>query len=595
MKKRLISLVLMLAMAVSTVSLFTGCGNSGNIQSESTIKPMTITIAMITEEETTPEGIQAVQDALNRITENDLNTHIVLQLYTAEEYDAAIAEKIRGRLEYRANNSKDLVSSTDKEDKKLNEYGREITVYPEPYENQIDIFLLNGINNFNAYTQYKKLDATDEQFAENPAAYSEKILASLETYTATDAAGELIPKYISADLLNSCTVDGALLAIPSNGFYGNSEYLVVNKEMFNAYAAANDIEIDEDGANIGEIITDVVSLEGFLTDVATNNPDVTPLYNYGSLGLVSVTGKNSSIAAWVPDGADPAAMGWEPKALTDIDEFRAAVTSITNFASINGTYPEIGTDLPAAGEGNYAAGFVSTDSLGIAEYAEDYYTIMVRKSMVTTEQVYDNAFAVFQYTTDVARCMEIINLIQTDRDFQNILRYGLENTTYTVDEDTGIVNIKRDGTDGKVYCMDQDLCGNLFISKPNNEMSEPELIASANEWKSAKEASRNLFYSPYMGFELSVGDNATLKQPSEETIESLEKVYNALFDEIENYPNVASEYTDFDNYYDAYLKTWIQAAEGYVTLNQSSQSDNTYINILRQYKNWYTARYGVEE
>lgn len=607
MKKRLISLVLMLAMAISTVAVFSGCGDTGNIETESTIKPMTITIAMITEEETTPAGIQIVQDALNRITEKELNTHVVLQLYTAEEYDAAIEAKIKARQEYRATNDTDLNSFGKDEDKVLNEYGREVTAYPEPYENQIDIFLLNGVNNLEKYTQYPQygmdLEALEAEFnatntnpdAEfDPAAYCESMIATLDSYLADNASATLLNKYISAGLMNNCRVGEELKAIPSNGFYGNSEYLLINKELFDKYKY-----------NI-ENVTDIVSLQGFLTDIATNEQGITPLYNYGSLGLISVTGKNSAVTAYVPNDADPAANNaWVPAALTEVPKFKEAIASINTYASINGQYPVTGTDISGAEDGKFAAAFVSTDAVGITAYEEDYYTVLVHKSMVTTNQVYDNAFAVFEYTSDQSRCMEIIKLIQTDRDFHNILLYGVENVTYTVDEDTGLVSRKHEGTDGAVYSMDINLCGNLFISKPNDEMSALELVTAENDWAKAKEASRNISYSPYMGFELEValgvGDDyvpgsSNNRQPSTQTIDQLESLYYQVFDEIAKYPDAVDETTGekltFDQYF-SNLNAWLRAADNYLVLTQINTGDED-LTIKKQYINWWTDRYVTE-
>ncbi len=604
MKKRLISLVLMLAMAVSTLALFTGCGKDGNIASESTIKPMTITIAMITDEETTEKGIQVVQDALNKITEKTLNTHVVLQYYTAEEYDAAIEAKIKARLEYRDANDTDLTSFGTAEDKELNQYGREVTVYPEPYENQIDIFLLNGVNNLEKYTQYPKLgydldalraefeanpDNDDEKF--DPTPYTMSVLATLDSHLTGTGVATRITKYISANMLNNCRVGEELKAIPSNGFYGDSEYMLINKELFDKYQY-----------NI-EDVTDLRSIEGFLTEIANKEPDVTPLYNYGSLGLVSVTGKNSAITTWVSDDPDPAATSWTPATIFDIAQFKKAVISVNNYASIGGKYPVTGTDISGAEKGTFAAGFVSTDALGLAEYEEDYYTVLAHNSLATTDQVYDNSFAVFEYTSDQARCMEIINLIQTNREFHNTLLYGVENVTYTVDEDTGLVHRKHEGTDGAVYTMDINLCGNLFISLPNDELSMNELSAAENDWKKAKEASRNITYSPFMGFELDVATGVgedyvpgaeNNRKPSTATINKLEELYEEVFVKIAEYPTVVDETTGKQPTFDEYLgqlNTWLRSAENYLVLTQINTGDYD-MTVTKQYINWWMERYG---
>lgn len=583
MKKRLISLALVLAMLTSVLTLFTGCGSTGNVAEESATPPMTITIAMITEEATTPEGIQAVEDALNRITEKTLNTHVALQFYTADEYDAAIEAKIKARLEYRANNETDLNSVGKDEDKTLNEYGREVTVYPEPFENQIDIFLVNGINNLDYYTQFPAYGVSEEDYEDDPVANGENVVASLDSYL-TDGTADLITKYISSALLDKCKVNGELKAIPSNAITGNPEYLAVNKELFDKYSYSIDS------------ITDLNSLQYFLTDVAQNEPGVTPLYNYGSMGFVSVTGQPSALATIIAnENVDAATTSTPPNPITSNIPFRDSLAIINSYASIAGKYPVSGSDLSEAETGTFAAGFISANSIDIEAYEEDYYLIQTRASAVSNEQLYDNAFAVFEYSSDPARCAKIINLIQTNREFHNLLLYGVENVTYTINEDTGLVERKPEGTDGAVYMMDINRCGNLFISMPNSEMSEVELNLAANDWEKAKEMSRSLFLSPYLGFDPVLGDDAEHYQASEADLDTLERLFYETFDMISEYPNAVDETTGEQPAFEDYLDTvdeWLMSAENSIVPNQNNTS-STSLALKRQYADWWNLKFST--
>lgn len=581
MKKRLISLALVLAMMTSMLALFTGCGSTGNVAEESATPPMTITIAMITEEETTPEGIKVVEDALNKITENNLNTHVALQFYTADEYDAAIQAKIKARLEYIANNETDLNSVGKDEDKTLNEYGREVTVYPEPFENQIDIFLVNGVNNLDYYAQFPSYGVSEEDYEDDPAANGESVVASLDSYL-TDGTANLINKYISTALIDKCKVNGELKAIPSNAIVGNAEYLVINKELFDKYSYSIDS------------ITDITSLQYFLTDVAQNEPDVTPLYNYGSMGLVGVTERPSALATFVAnENVDPATTSTPPNPITSNTPLKEALTVINSYASIAGKYPVSGSDLSDAETGKFAAGFISGNSIDIEAYEEDYYMIQTRASAVSNEQLYDNAFAVFEYSSDPSRCAKIIELIQTNREFHNLLLYGVENITYTVNEDTGLVERKPEGTDGAVYMMDMNLCGNLYISMPNSDMSETELALAANDWEKAKEMSRTLFLSPYLGFDPVFGDDAEHYQATEADLDTLEKLFYETFDKISDYPNAVDEATGEQPTFEAYLDSvneWLLTAENSIVTNQNNTS-STSLSLKRQYADWWIVKF----
>lgn len=581
MKKRLISLALVLAMVTSMLALFTGCGSTGNVVEESTTPPMTITIAMITEKETTPEGIQVVQDALNKITEKTLNTHVALQFYTAEEYDAAIQAKIKARLEYRANNETDLNSVGKDEDKTLNEYGREVTVYPEPFENQIDIFLVNGASNLDYYAQFPSFGVSEKDYEDDPASNSESVVATLDSYL-TDGTATLLTKYISTALIDKCKVNGELKAIPSNAIVGNAEYLLINKELFDKYSYSIDS------------VTDITSLQYFLTDVAQNEPDVTPLYNYGSMGLVSVNGQPSALAAVIAnENVDPATTSCPPLPITSNLQLKDALAVINSYASIAGKYPVSGWDLSEAETGTFAAGFISANSIDLEAYEEDYYMVQTRASAVSNDQLYNNAFAVFEYSSDPARCAKIINLIQTDREFHNLLLYGVENVTYTVNEDTGLVERKPEGTDGAVYMMDINRCGNLFISMPNSEMSETELALASNDWEKAKAMTRSLFLSPYLGFDVELGDDAEHKQPTQADFDTLEKLFYETFDKISEYPNVIDETTGEQPAFEDYLETvdeWLLEAENSVVTNQNNTASSS-LSIKRQYADWWTVKF----
>ena len=139
MKRRLLSLLLCALLIVPSVFMLASCNKQGFIADINPIRPMTVTIAMITDGSTTDAAVQAAQDALNKITENTYNTHVVLKLFTEDEYEEAVKAMVIARLEDE-HNGKTLSSIGSSEMTEVNEFGRPMTVYPEPYENQIDIF-----------------------------------------------------------------------------------------------------------------------------------------------------------------------------------------------------------------------------------------------------------------------------------------------------------------------------------------------------------------------------------------------------------------------------------------------------------------------
>ena len=83
MMKRIISALLCLSMLAGAL-LMAGCGEAETPETTETL-PATINLLGITEESTTQEAIEAVEEALNRISKNRYKTQINLTLVTADE------------------------------------------------------------------------------------------------------------------------------------------------------------------------------------------------------------------------------------------------------------------------------------------------------------------------------------------------------------------------------------------------------------------------------------------------------------------------------------------------------------------------------
>ena len=133
MKKRLLSLALCLAMLLPTLLMFTSCQEE-EVEVTGTIAPMTIVIALMTDEKTNEAGIEAAEKALNRITENNFNTHIELKLFTEDEYYAKVEEALLARRQAVIDGDQST-SVGDVKDKIYDEEkNREVTAYPEVYE-----------------------------------------------------------------------------------------------------------------------------------------------------------------------------------------------------------------------------------------------------------------------------------------------------------------------------------------------------------------------------------------------------------------------------------------------------------------------------
>jgi len=562
MKKRLKSLFLCIAVIVLVFTAFTACNNTGNIADEGIISPMTITLTMVTNEETTEEGIAVVQDAINKIAEKSLNSHIVLQLYTEDEYDAAIDRMIASRQNDIENDIVRLSMGTS-EDVEYNEYGREITVYPEPYTNQIDIFMAHNGTELIEY--YRQGAIEDVSSALN------------------DSTASLLRKYISDDILSYGKIGEAQYGIPGNSLYGEHEYLFINKALFDKYHY-----------DIDEVTPELSSIENYLVDLAKYESSVTPLYNINYMGLESLTGRPSVVAAYIPEGAIlDADTSYSPGNILSNENVRATLSTINAYASICGSYP-LNTDEVDFSV-NFGAAYVKGSSALPKQYEDDYYVITFRGPTLETDEVFSSMFLVSSYTTDADRCMEVIKLINTNSVIRNLLAYGVENVHYTIDDDTGMVNKIRNPKDNAYYSMSIYNTGNIFLVTPNSDMSEYELLYSANNWALAKQAAADAFKSPNVGFSLTYETEDDLDSISfgimlEDDIEQLELLYDELWYKIREYDTYVDTNTgdkaEFTAYLDYLRSEWL-AKSPYVTYAASSRANDVF-TINKQYRAWYS-------
>ena len=553
---------------------FTSCNNTGNTQTESITRPMTVTLAMITNEETTDAGRQMVQDAINKITEKSLNTHVVLQLYTEDQYYAAVEAKLSARADdVKAGVQRISMGTAD--DIVLNEYGREITVYPNPYPNEIDIFLLKDGTQLIEY-------------------YQQEYISDISSALASDGVANLINKYISTDVLSYGKIGEVQYGIPGNSLYGEYEYLIINKDLFDKY-----------NYDIDAVTNELPSIEDYLVDLAKYEKDVLPLYNINYLGLESVTGRPSVVATYIPEGAVlDVDNSYTPSNIINFESVKGALTTVNAFASVNGDYPIFTENVDFSKK--FGAAYIKGSSATPAQYEDDYYVIKVKGPTLDTDEIYGSMFAVSAFTTDADRCMEIINLINTDSTVRNLLQYGIENAQYTVDEDTGIVSKIANPKDDAYYSMNMYKTGNMFLLMPNDEMTEAEFLYSANNWALAKQAAADAFHSPAAGFKLKFEtvedkDEAYEKYGImlEEDIEQLELLYDELWTKMAEYDvyvdTATGDDATFSGYLD-YLSKWI-GGNKYVSYATSSKATDLY-NINKQYRDWYTMTVypdGVEE
>ncbi len=481
MKKRILSIVLAILLVIPAV-LLVGCGEDSNVVNlvqDGTV-PLTLTLYSITEEETTEEARQAVEDEINRITEYEFSTHIILRLFTADEYeevlkkDLAEARKNYEPVEVETDENGEtitqaittpketLVTTTPKIETDEDGETKKVviqeaqTVFPAENGTQVDIFLVNSLDNYNRFIANGDIQALDGELIGESA---------------------LINKYVNPMLMESVATLTGTYAIPNNKLIGDYEYVLLRKDLVDKYSY--------DPANL----TTLAKLESFIKDVRADG--VTPVLDtYGVSPLaISMTGEDSFFGSYV--GYNPArSYNAMPRNLLANSSFQKEYGLIRSLKA-NGTLVE-----GEFTEDTNAACIFMKGSSSIPEiYGDDYYVSVYKYPTATNENVYNSMYAASTYTISLARCMQIITYLQTEKELCNILRYGVKDEHYTFDEETEMVTILNHD-----YSMNPEYCGNMFLTYQNNEMSEHELALSADNWALGKQQNLDAVASPYLTF-----------------------------------------------------------------------------------------------
>ena len=98
MKRRLAYIVLSIVLAFSALSLFS-CGDeeididSIELADDNTRAAVSLNFFIITDERTTDEARQKMQDAFNAVSETEYRTHVEFIMCTADEYEKMMEER----------------------------------------------------------------------------------------------------------------------------------------------------------------------------------------------------------------------------------------------------------------------------------------------------------------------------------------------------------------------------------------------------------------------------------------------------------------------------------------------------------------------
>ncbi len=475
MKRRIVSFLLCVAMLFTAV-LATGCAGegddsltteTGDENSALVRSSMTLSLWVPTEEGTTDEALELVEEAINKITQSEYDTAIKLYGIPTDEYEEAVKKQMQD-IKYRVEKAEQEAIErrkaereaakrgetlppldTKDDDESVNPYDLIVNSgagYPHVGKNQMDIFLIRGYEDYKYYTNNMLVEPLDEEI---------------------NGTSKILKSYIYPSFLEAAKVDGSTYAIPNNHAVGEYTYLLVNKELATKY---NYEQMD---------LMSIANCQMFIEKVAENDAGVTPVW-----GEITPT----FMQYWSGQSAkDFSVLASRVTIGQPIDEVKLQnIFDIPNFVDntyLQKLYTEKGYISTAENVDNFAVGLVKATPDVIEEkYADKYYVNIHQNPEGTLEDYCQSMFAVSCFTQSTSRAMEIITNLNTSEELRTVLKYGVEGTHWKQDEldNSIIVQLSED------YNMSLIDTGNVYMTYPD--------YGTPIDWSSSKTQNLDSYY-----------------------------------------------------------------------------------------------------
>ena len=485
------------------VPILTGCAQGESTETDDVVAdteevryPMTLSLWIPTNEKTTDEAIALVEAEINKYTTAKYDTEIELHAINEAEYAKAIEDKLtsiddvkkaqeRAKEEAEQQKVNDIYSGiirdtaepeavdSDTEyvaETKVDEYGQNVTVYPAVEDDQMDIFLVKGYEEYLSYINDGLVQPLDTEMSD---------------------IGKKLYSYTYPHFFEMADIDG-LYGIPNNHALGDYQFLLVNKRLVEEWNYSPDE------------LTSLVKCEDFIMDMGALKASgeaslsgVTPLLGeceaanmifFNADGNFSLGAEPSILCAQL----DPAIFE-----LTTAEQLIPQIITTTEYTKILGMMKRLGAE-GYIGDGEideneeFAVGVVTGDHEDIEKYEDQYYVYVHGAPVATEKDVFESVFCVSTYSKDVSRSMEIITYINTDETVRTILQYGVEGVHWKADktadgEDT--VDIISDD-----YIMNIVDTGNVFLTYPAEGVGK-------SYWEHSKLQNIDCVLNPYFRFE----------------------------------------------------------------------------------------------
>lgn len=474
MKRRLAYIVLSIVLAFSALSLFS-CGDDEidldnlELADDNTRAPVSLNFFIITDERTTDEAKQKMQDAFNAVSENEYRTHVEFVMCTAAEYAEMMEERFAAIESGEVQTPGEIDTTQGVVEYYQDELGQTKVKYPEIEDGQIDIVLVTGKAMLEDYvSKGRLLDLTEK----------------------LDGDFKMLRSYINTDLYNSVSLGGSWYSVPNNKVLGNYTYLFINKQIASdSYFNENDFRVtygsyDRTAWNFNNI-QKLLDATVKKNELKTNNPDDPRVTNYEYLLPLYSTFDFPTVEFWMEDGRKSiyatfydanTQYGDRVTVINPFtndpekDDYQVAQSYVDYLELMLANRSEGYDQLPTTKDGepievrDFAVAVMQGDYGLRHQYSDEYMVMILDNPRLEEEDMFASMLAVSSYTRQSDRALEIISDLTTKQELRNILLYGEEGTHYAYDEDRdGETVVRRVSND---YLMSLDHTGNAFMAYP---------------------------------------------------------------------------------------------------------------------------------
>lgn len=506
-----------------------------NVNEEASESAITLAMYLLSEKEVTEEQANKIETAVNKITESKFKTRLELFFYTEDKYYDALEASFAARAEAeKAGLIKQPTASEESTEEETyeDEYGVSRIKYPTISGYQVDIFYLHGYDKFLKYMDMGMLAKLDEELS---------------------SASKKLNSYMSSSYLTYMkSMNNGTYALPTNDAIGEYTYLLINKDVLEKESSDTPSGI----AQYKNLTCD--AMQKLLKDVDDYYKDYVPLYScLGEDGLplsgirywgtddegrlsndFSILGSSYTQGALYKQKASYA--GNIGNILEDVS-FKSQLKTLKQYKK-DGYF---GTEQDF-NDGKVAVAYVKGGADIVDKYGDKYEAVVIEKPTLTTEDLYENMFAVSTYSSSLSRSMEIVTYLNTDEEFRNLILYGIEgenyelvNSEYEAENGDAYKVVKRLNED---YLMDVNKTGNTLLAY-TQEGDDPTL----REY--IKEQNNSSVIDITMGFTLNYNgmsiDKAQLDVLNEASAAVLEKLKNVTYDNFD--ADIAEIINDMSN------------------------------------------------